>query len=197
MAGGWFDRFAERLGVDTTSRAYQGSRMGGAAGLPGALIGWGFGKFQDARDRSYGANALDRNLGNTIASNAAKVDWGANGWGSPVGSPLMETAEQGNNWYSDQPSAPTADELGLVPDYGSGVSGPMAGGSGGDTGGGMGGGGGMGAGGMLVGGGMDNVMNGASASMLSDFAATTNGDWTQRLQSHVGAQGPNATAKKR
>ncbi len=46
------------------------------------------------------------------------------------------------------------------------------------------------------GGGTPGIMNNASSSMLMDFAAPTNGDWMARLQSHIGAQGPNQTAKQ-
>lgn len=60
-------------------------------------------------------------------------------------------------------------------------------------------GGGLGSGGMgspMAGGGFSGFMNGASPGMMADFAAPMGGDWMARLQSHIGAQGPNQTAKQ-
>jgi hypothetical protein len=63
-------------------------------------------------------------------------------------------------------------------------------------GGGMGGIGGMGPmGSPMTGGGYSNVMNGASPGMMADFAAPTNGDWTQML-GYTGKPKPNVSQAK-
>lgn len=93
-------------------------------------------------------------------------------------------------WY-DNTSLGAADPLGVVPDY--------SGSSGGSGGGGSSGGSGAAGnnGGSMPGGGNMNVMNGASTSMMTDFAAPTNGDYMQRIQSQGGSAHTYQTAKKR
>lgn len=156
--------------------AYQGMRAGSVAGPAGSAAGYVIGSIADwfsnrNRNQPIANPGMDRQVDQT----AAGINWDPySGIQTDVGPPAMQqpddTSGQAPAWWEDT-SHGAADQLGLVPDYSGG---------GGDN-------QGDGTGGMesnrgnYQGGGMGGGWNNASSNMLSDFSATTNGDYMQRI----------------
>jgi hypothetical protein len=181
----WLDRVSQAFGGNQ-SRARQYASAGSAFGPLGMLGGFILGRYMDGR----GVNQTQQAGMNNLDQFGSRLDNAIWGPGQSGNTPLLSSApsDSSSPWYDDTTMS-AADPLGLVPNYGGGDIG-----GGGDMGGMAGG---RGDFGMLPGGGFNGVMNGASTSMMTDFAAPTNGDWMQRIGTSggYGVQKPGAARR--
>jgi hypothetical protein len=146
------------------------------------LGGFILGRYMDGR----GVNQTQQAGMNNLDQFGSRLDNAIWGPGQSGNAPLLSSApsDSSSPWYDDTTMS-AADPLGLVPNYGG--SGDLGGG--GDMGGMAGS---RGDFGMLPGGGFNGVMNGASGSMMTDFAAPTNGDYNRLIKIKTG-QGAAST----